>query len=145
MQRQETFYGQILGQVIRGRREMQGMNLLSMANSMELASASGWSRVETGDTAMTIAQLRRAARKLGTQPAEIVRQADVLAAQLEANGVKVHDEKPKNIGKWLMGAGILALLAGGAAAAAAAKGSQAASADDDGEDDRDGNTDKVKS
>lgn len=117
---QETFYGQIVGQVIRGRREMQGINLLTMAESVALATPSGWSRVETGDTAMTLAQLRKAAKKLGMEPAAIVRQADVIATQLEASGVVVHDDKPKNLGKWLLGgAGILALVAAGAAAAAA--------------------------
>jgi transcriptional regulator with XRE-family HTH domain len=116
---QETFYGQIVGQVIRGRREMQGINLLTMAESVALATPSGWSRVETGDTAVTLAQLRKAAKKLGMEPAAIVLQADVIATQLEASGVVVHDDKPKNIGKWLVGgAGILALVAAGAAAAA---------------------------
>jgi transcriptional regulator with XRE-family HTH domain len=117
---QETFYGQIVGQVIRGRREMQGINLLAMAESMALATPSGWSRVETGDTAMTLAQLRKAAKKLGMEPADIVQQADALASQLEASGVVVNDEKPKNVGKWLLGgAGILALVAAGAAGASA--------------------------
>jgi transcriptional regulator with XRE-family HTH domain len=117
---QETSYGQIVGQVIRGRREIQGINLLTMAESVALATPSGWSRVETGDTSMTLAQLRKAARKLGMEPAAIVRQADILATQLEASGVVVHDDKPKNLGKWLLGgAGILALVAAGAVAAAA--------------------------
>jgi len=120
-QQQQTSYGQIVGQVIRGRREMQGINLLAMAESVALATPSGWSRVETGDTAMTLAQLRKAAKTLGMPPADIVRQADIIATQLEASGVKVHDEKPKNLGKWLLGgAGILALFAAGAAAASKA-------------------------
>ena len=121
MRAQEAFYGQLVGQVIRGRREMQGINLLTMAESMALATPSGWSRVETGDTAMTLAQLRKAAKKLGLEPAEIVQQADAIATQLEAGGVVVNDEKPKDVGKWLLGgAGILALVAAGAAGAAAA-------------------------
>jgi transcriptional regulator with XRE-family HTH domain len=127
MQTQETFYGQIVGQVLRGRREMQQMNLLTMAQNMSLVTPSGWSRVETGDTAITLAQLRKAARTLGMQPAEIVRQADVIAAQLEASGVMVYDERRKNVGKWLLGgAGILALVAAGAVSAAAASKTQSA-------------------
>ncbi len=118
MPTQETFYGQILGQVIRGRREVLGITLLAMAESVALATPSGWSRVETGDTAMTVGQLRKAAKKLGMEPAAIVRQADVIASQLEASGIVVHDDKPKNVGKWLLGgAGILALVAGAAVAA----------------------------
>jgi transcriptional regulator with XRE-family HTH domain len=94
---QATFYGQIVGQVIRGRRELQGITLAAMSQSMDL-SPSGWSRVETGDTAMSITQLRRAARRLGMQPSEIVRQADLLVSQLEG-GVVVHDERPKGVSK----------------------------------------------
>ena len=84
---------------------------------------------------MTLAQLRKAAKALGMEPSEIVRQADLLTKQLEANGVIVHDDKQKDIGKWLLGgAGILALVAAGAVAAAATKtpkASTAASEDED--------------
>jgi transcriptional regulator with XRE-family HTH domain len=131
---QEASYGQIVGQVIRGRRELQGISLATMSQSLALASPSGWSRVETGDTAMTLSQLRRAARKLGMKPSEIVNQADLLTAQLEASGVVVCDEKSKSIGKWVLGgAGLLALIAGaGVAAAAASKADKTATkADDD--------------
>lgn len=116
-----AFYGQILGQVVRGRRELQGMTLQAMATGVALASPSGWSRVETGETAMTVGQLRRAARRLGVAPWVLVRQADLMADQLERSGVTVGDEKPKDIemGKWLLGgAGLLALIAGAAVAAA---------------------------
>lgn len=124
-----TFYGQILGQVVRGRRELQGMTLQAMATGVALASPSGWSRVETGETAMTVGQLRRAARRLGVAPWVLVRQADLMADQLERSGVTVGDEKPKDVemGKWLLGgAGLLALIAGAAVAAA--------TKDDDGDD-----------
>lgn len=113
----ETFYGQIVGQVIRGRRELQGCNVATMAESVQMASASGWSRVETGDTTITVSQLRKAARKLEMEPWELLHQADVISTQIESSGVTVHDEKPKNVGKWLLGgAAILALVAGAAAA-----------------------------
>lgn len=122
---QETFYGQLVGQVIRGCREMQGIKLLAMAQSLDLSSASGWSRVETGDTTMTLAQLRKAAKKLGMSPGAIVQRADAIAAQLELSGVVVRDDKPKDIGKRLLGgAGILAVVAAAGAAATAAKTSR---------------------
>jgi transcriptional regulator with XRE-family HTH domain len=121
---QQTSYGQIVGQVIRGRRELNGVSLLAMAQSVALATPSGWSRVETGDTAITLNQLRKAARKLRVEPASLVHQADIIAAQLEASGILVHDDKPKNVGHWLLGgAGILALIAAGAAASGTATGS----------------------
>ncbi|MCC6651556.1 MAG: helix-turn-helix transcriptional regulator [Candidatus Eisenbacteria bacterium] len=105
------------------------MTLQAMATGVALASPSGWSRVETGETAMTVGQLRRAARRLGVAPWVLVRQADLMADQLEGSGVAVGDEKPKDVemGKWLLGgAGLLALIAGAAVAAA--------TKDDEGED-----------
>jgi transcriptional regulator with XRE-family HTH domain len=120
-----TSYMQIVGQVVRGRREMQGIALLSMAEAADLATVSGWSRVETGDTTMTLAQLRKAARLLNMDPWVLVQQADTIAAQLEASGMTVHDEKPKNVGKWLLGgAALLAVVAGAAAAASKKKTNQ---------------------
>ncbi len=101
---------------------MRGIPLLSMAEAADLSTVSGWSRVETGDTTMTLAQLRKAARLLGMEPWVLVQQADNIAAQLEASGMTVHDEKPKNVGKWLIGgAAILAAVAGVAAASSRKK------------------------
>jgi transcriptional regulator with XRE-family HTH domain len=121
-QQQIAFYGQLVGQVLRGRREMQQLTLMTMAQSAALTSPSGWSRIESGNTSMTLVQLRKAARTLGITPADIVRQADLLASQLEASGVIVRDERPKDVGKWVLGgAGILALLAEAGVVAAASK------------------------
>lgn len=86
------FYAQVLGQVVRGARELQGVSLAAMARAMGL-STSGWSRVETGVTTMTVSQLARAARHLKTAPWELVRQADCLVAQLAKGTVVVHDEE----------------------------------------------------
>lgn len=114
-----TSYTQILGQVIRGQREMRRLGLLEVAKAVGLSSPSGWSRVETGDTTITLAQLRKAARVLKVTPTALVQQADALAARVEASGVTVHDEKPKtDMGPMLLGgAALLALVAAAAAAA----------------------------
>ena len=106
-------YAQIIGQVVRSRREMQGIPLLTMAESVNLSTASGWSRVETGDTTMTLAQLRKAARALGIEPSLFIQQADTIALQLEEAGIIVYDERPKNMGKRLLsGTAILGALVG---------------------------------
>ena len=114
---QQTFYSQVVGQVVRGQRELRGVSLITMARSVTLASSSGWSRVETGDSAMTLSQLRKAARKLEMEPGAILRQADAIAAQLEDAGVVVHDDKPKAATKWLLGGAAMLALVGAAAAA----------------------------
>jgi hypothetical protein len=67
---------------------------------------------------MTLAQLRKAANALSVEPWTIIQQTDLLANQLTQSGVVVHDEKPKEPQKWLLGgAALLALVAGAAAAA----------------------------
>ena len=55
---QATTYPQLLGQVIRYRREKGGLVQSDIAHAAGLKSASGWSRVESGATTMTVVQLR---------------------------------------------------------------------------------------
>lgn len=118
---QATSYPQILGQVIRGYRELQGVSLEMMATAMGFQSRSGWSRVESGDTTMNASQIRKAARYLNRQPWTVLKDTDNLAMQLEAAGIEVHDEKPKDHASWFLGgAAILAVVAGAAAAASVA-------------------------
>jgi|SRR5271155_2627884 len=105
----QTYYSQVVGHVVRGHRELQGLSLAEMAESMEL-SASGWSRVETGHTTVTVVHLVRAARRLGVPPWEIVRQADLVVSWLEARGVVVHDSRPPGLDKMLSAGELLALV-----------------------------------
>lgn len=121
MTEQATSYMQIVGQVVRGHRERRGIPLLTMAKAADLSTVSGWSRVETGDTTMTIAQIRKAARTLDMEPWTLVQQADNIAAQLEASGMTVYDEKPKNVGKWLLGGAAILVAVAGVAAASSRK------------------------
>lgn len=67
-----TYAGKV-GQAIRLLRSTlpKPLALEEMARAMDL-SKSGWSRCETGDTVMTVEQLRRAAKVLGMKPSEIL-------------------------------------------------------------------------
>ncbi len=121
----ETCYAEVVGHVVRGARELRRMDLATMATAVALSS-SGWSRVETGETTMTLAHLRRAAHTLGLEPWELVQRADRLSSDLRTRGVVVHDDKPRNLGKLFAGgAAILAVLAGGAAIASATSATKA--------------------
>jgi transcriptional regulator with XRE-family HTH domain len=129
-------YAQILGHVIRGSRELRGISLETMATDMGFSSRSGWSRVESGDTTITAAQLRRAARCLRRETWAVVQDADNLAAQLTASGTTVLDNKPMDDGKSkksrVVGtAAVLALVA--SAVAVANRQQQPPSPDDEGE------------
>jgi transcriptional regulator with XRE-family HTH domain len=68
-------YYAIVGRVVRLQRESRGIKLRAFAAKL-LMSFSGWSRVETGDTVMTVEQLKKAADALGVRPSDIVRLAD---------------------------------------------------------------------
>ena len=70
-------YAQILGRVVRLHRQVLGIDLPTMGEAVGM-SASGWSRVETGVTTMTVLQLRYAAKKLRVKPWTIVKQADLI-------------------------------------------------------------------
>ena len=87
-----AYYPQIVGQVARTYRVVRGLTLSVVAKAMGL-SASGWSRVETGDTIMSAAQLAKIARVFEVSPHVIVHQADEIAAGLEEQGVDVLDGK----------------------------------------------------
>ena len=68
-------YTRVLGLTVRRHREIRGINLTTMAKRMEM-SVSGWSRVETGATTMTVDQLCRAAKAIKLEAWLIVKQAE---------------------------------------------------------------------
>lgn len=106
-----TSYPAIVGQVLRGVRELQGMTMYEMATAMGYENYIGWSRIETGNTCATAAQLRGAGRILGRSAASLLQDADALAEELIAQGVTVHEEKPRDGSPLLSGSAILAIVA----------------------------------
>jgi transcriptional regulator with XRE-family HTH domain len=72
-------YNEIVGRVIRMRRELAGISLRDMADKTGFTSVSGWSRIETGDSPLTIGKLRVVARALNLAPWQLVQAADDLA------------------------------------------------------------------
>ena len=106
----QAFYAQIVGQVIRAHRHQAEVTLAVFAARIG-SSPSGWSRVETGATCLTVVQLRRAARVLGTNSGAILRDADRIATELEGCGVVVSDTKPVEAGLSLSHQAIIAMVA----------------------------------
>jgi len=123
----EIFYAQVIGQVVRATRAVRRIELATLATALEMSS-SGWSRVETGESVMTVSQLRRAATALEVEPWALVQQADALCIQLAQRGIIVNDKRPAVGARVaLSAAAILAIVAGDATSAvlgkpAAAKG-----------------------
>ncbi len=87
---QVTTYSRIVGAIIVALRKDAKIEQEEMANELSL-SQSAWSRVETGTTQITVAQLAQAARVLKKRPWEILRRVDVLVEQVERAGVAVED------------------------------------------------------
>jgi transcriptional regulator with XRE-family HTH domain len=75
-------YAGIVGRALRMRREIVGISLSAFAREMGITT-SGWSRVETGDTVMTVAQLSAACHVLAVDPWQIIRHADALTKELD--------------------------------------------------------------
>jgi len=106
-----TSYPAIVGTVLRARRDLQDVSAAAMADAAGFATRSGWTRVESGETTPTANHIRMAARRLGCQPWEIVRDADAMAARLEAAGVVVLGGQIDDGQKLLHGPALLALAA----------------------------------
>lgn len=86
--KQATPYTQIVGQVVRSRRVLLNIDQPTMTDALGI-TASGMSRLETGHTMMTVAQLRKAATALRTTPADLLRAADTLVKQLESSEITI--------------------------------------------------------
>ncbi len=75
-------YTSIVGRVLKMNRILAGLTLSDMATKTS-GSTSGWSRIEAGETPLTVEKLHVAARVLKLTPAELIRAADELAKELE--------------------------------------------------------------
>jgi transcriptional regulator with XRE-family HTH domain len=76
-------YSAIVGRIIRLHRELLGISLDEMAKRVHLKSPSGWSRVETGDTPITIDRLYEAAKILKTTSTQLLKEADGIEASIK--------------------------------------------------------------
>ncbi|HQR98193.1 MULTISPECIES: helix-turn-helix transcriptional regulator [unclassified Polaromonas] len=99
-------YNTLVGKAIEALRSQAGLNQSDMAAALELGQ-SGYSKLESGQAAMTLAQLRVIAAKLKCAPHQILQRADELAVRLEKSGVDVPDKKEDNKAAVLIGLGLL--------------------------------------
>lgn len=108
----ETTYPAIVGRLLVAAREALGLDQAQVAREVGVTQPT-WSRIERGDSALTVAQLAKAATALKTSPGEIMENADAAAEGLRAEGVTVHDERPAKAikaGMALIGLAALAFL-----------------------------------
>lgn len=109
-------YNALIGHVLQKRRESLGKSQGEVAQALGLTQ-SAFSRIESGQTALTVSHLRSLANTLGDTPENILAETDNLAKQLVKKGVQVPNDKPADNDEaakaaFFIGLGILlALLA----------------------------------
>jgi len=97
--------------MLQHERKQRGLDQGIVAAQLGL-SQSAYSRLESGDSNMSLAQLYSVAQALNTSPSAILYQADQAAHMLSQQGVQMVAEKPDNKAAVLVGLGLLlALLA----------------------------------
>lgn len=109
-------YSAVIGTVIAKSREAAGISQVDLATTVGIGQPA-WSRIEKGESVLTIDQLARAAKALTTSPSELVHMADLTVTEMEEQGLKVSYEKPqrksdntKNTGLLLLGAAAIGTL-----------------------------------
>lgn len=105
----EMPYSALWGQVIKDERNRLTIDQGSMANALGL-SQSAYSRLESGDSTMSVWQMRECARLLSLSVGDLLRRVEVLEQQLQRANVQVVAEKRTNPAAALIGLAILAAL-----------------------------------
>lgn len=99
-------YSMLVGKVIEKLRRERELTQSQMAEKLQIGQ-SAYSRLEAGQSAMTLPQLRKVARAMNLAPHQIVAETEQAAQRLRAQGVEVPDEKEESP---LEKAGILVAL-----------------------------------
>ncbi len=100
-------YTALLGRILQYYREQLGLQQIDVAGPLGIMQPA-YSRIEKGDTSLTVTQLRIVARTLNMHPSRILDEADQWTHTLRAQGVTVTDEKEVPKAALLVGLGILA-------------------------------------
>lgn len=102
-------YAAIVGKLLQQQRDARGILQITVAEALGL-SQSAYSRLEKGESAMSITQLRQVSQVIGAHPDSILAAAEKHAAALKRQGVEVTEEKSDNTAAFLIGLGILLAL-----------------------------------
>lgn len=106
-------YNVLVGKVLQRHRELLGLNQTEFAAAAGMKQ-SAYSRIETGQTALTLSQLHAIAGALGVKPEEIMKEVGYAETKLRARKVDVPLEKPEDgeavKAALLIGLGVLVLV-----------------------------------
>ncbi len=87
-----TTYPAIVGACLAAKRKEQGLSQSELALSVGL-TVSTWSRIENGESALTIEQLALAAQRLNLPRSELLINADKKVAELEYRGIETKSNR----------------------------------------------------
>lgn len=99
----ETSYPAVIGRVLEYMRKEAGFDQKVIAERLGLTQ-SAWSRIERGQSGISMEQLLRVSSVLGKEPHEIVADADQATSKLKEDGIVVHPNiisKPDSTIAWL--------------------------------------------
>ena len=102
-------YPALVGKLLAQRRDQIGLKQGELAGTLGL-SQSAYSRLESGESVLNLAQLRNVCAQLGVTPAQVLQAADQYESLLRRQGVEVVAEKPINPAAIAIGLGLLAAL-----------------------------------
>lgn len=94
----ETTYPAIVGRILAAHREERQIEQSDIANQIGV-SQSTWSRIERGETALTVEALARAAKVLGVSSSSVLDDADRAKEGLAQMDVKVLMDRPRSGGE----------------------------------------------
>jgi len=106
-----TTYSAVIGGVIKQLRDSSSINQGAMAEAMGVSQAA-WSKLESGKSTLTTAQLAKAADVLKIEANKIIQYADQTVADFKANEISVsYDNKEaESMGLMLLGAAAIGVL-----------------------------------
>ena len=87
-----TTYPSIVGKVLTDVRGQRGMQQKDMASAVGITQAT-WSRIESGQTSVTLEHLRSAAQTFGMLPSQLLAIADQSELEAQFRGVTVVETK----------------------------------------------------
>ncbi len=120
-----TTYPAVVGAFLSIRRKELGLSQTQLATAVGL-TVSTWSRIENGESALTIEQLAQAAQALGLTPGSLLQTIDTAITELHEKGIGTNVERASV--QEISAAGSIPLIGAGLSSAVAAGGVIAAGA-----------------
>lgn len=115
-----TTSGAVLGRVLVNLRTERGMKQADLAAAVGLGPST-WSRIEKGESGLSIEQLKLAAKVLSITPSQFLEMVDAVEQELIKQGIRIEPTKTsaKTLGDELMDAAAARMGVVGATAPAA--------------------------